>query len=257
MADAAATAGYDAIAVRPPAFALDPALRLETLTYFRSIADRSGLPIMLVSEGLSVAMITELAEHPEIIGAIDSGATALRMRRIAEGTATTSREVTVTTVFAAATGRMLHRPVATPGAFVSAEALGSGATALAIAPPAPVLKTRSKKVGFQVLAGSTTGMLEAWKAGATGAVPTLSACAPQACCEVWQAHKDGDAALAEEKQQRVDRAAARMEGWRGVAAIKHGCDLNGYYGGRPRLPLVGLNGEERADVEREMANLKN
>ena len=57
MADAAANAGYDGIVVRPPAFAFDPALRLETLTYFRSIADRAGLPILLVSEGLSVAIL--------------------------------------------------------------------------------------------------------------------------------------------------------------------------------------------------------
>lgn len=257
MADAAATAGYDGIVVRPPAFAFDPALRLETLTYFRSIADRAGLPILLVSEGLSVAMIAELAGHPKIIGAIDSGVTALRMKMIAEGTHTVNREVTVTTVFASATGRMTRQTAAGPGAFVSAETLGNGGTALAVAPPAPALKTRTKKVGFQVLSGTTTGMLEAWKAGASGALPSLGACAPQACCEVWQAHKDGDPALAEEKQQRVERAAAQMEGWRGVAAIKHGCDLNGYYGGRPRLPLVALNGEERANVEREMENLKN
>lgn len=257
IADAAAAAGYDAIAVRPPAFTLDPALRLETMTYFQSVADRSQLPLVLLSDGLSVDVLAELAGHPQIIGAIDSGATPARVTLMAELTRSVTRDVTVTTVFAAVTGRMLHQPEPGPGAFISAETLGSGGTALAVAPPVSAVKTRTKKVGFQVLAGSTTGMLQAWKAGATGALPGLGACAPQVCCEVWQAHKDGDPALAEEKQQRVKRAAVRMEGWHGVAAIKHGCDLNGYYGGRPRLPLIALNGEERAEVEREMVNLKN
>ena len=257
IAEAAATAGYDAIAVKSPVFAHDSAMRVETLTYFQSIADRSPLPLLLLSEGLPVDVLAELAGHTQIIGAVDADATPSRLTQLAALTQSVQREVTVTTVFAAATGRMLRQPEPAPGAFVSAETLGGGGTALAVAPPVPALKTRTKKVGFQVLAGSTAGMLEAWKSGATGALPRLGACAPQACCEVWQAHRDGDPALAEEKQQRVLQAAVRMEGWRGVAAIKHGCDLNGYYGGRPRLPLIALNGEERAAVEREMSNLKN
>lgn len=257
IAEAAATAGYDAVAVKAPGFAHDRAMLVETLVYFQSIADRSPLPLVLLSEGLPIEALGELAGHPQIIGAVDADATASRLAQLAELTRSATREVTVTTVFAAATGRMLRQPESTPGAFISAQTLSGGGTALAVAPPVPGIKTRKKKVGFQVLAGSTAGMLEAWIAGASGALPRLGACAPQVCCEVWQAHKDGDPALAEEKQQRVLQAAARMEGLRGVAAIKHGCDLNGYYGGRPRLPLVGLNGEERAALERELAGLKN
>ncbi len=257
IAEMAATAGYDAIAVKAPIFAHDPHMRIETLTYFQAVADRSPLPVVVLSEGLPVDLLGELAGHNRIIGAVDADPTPTRLAELAELTRAVSREVTVTTVFAAATGRMLRHPEPTAGAFVSAEILSGGGTALAVAPPVPAIKTRTKKVGFQVLAGQAAKMLEAWKAGATGALPRLGACAPQACCEVWQAHKDGDPALAEEKQQRVLQAAERMEGWRGVAAIKHGCDLNGYYGGRPRLPLIALNGEERAMVEQELAGLKN
>jgi len=122
---------------------------------------------------------------------------------------------------------------------------------------APAIKTRTKKVGFQVLAVSTSGMLEAWNAGAVGAVPTLGACAPQACCEVWQAFKDGDPALAAEKQHRILKAAALVEGWRGISALKYGCDLNSYFGGRTRLPLLSLSDAERAAVEGALAGLKN
>jgi len=260
LAQAAAEHGYDAVAVRPPEFAGDAAMRVELLTYFRAVADRSALPVLLVNERerpLSVATIGELAGHAQVIGVVDAEATGERVARLQAATADVSREVAVTPVFAAATGRMLRRMEAGgPGNFVRAESLGGGA-AIAVAAPRPAVKTRRKRVGFQVLAGSTSGMLEAWMAGAVGAAPRLGACAPQACCEVWQAFRDGDGALAAEKQDRVRSAGERMEGWKGIAALKYGCDLNGYFGGRARLPLIGLTAQEREAVERELAGMKN
>ena len=87
-------------------------------------------------------------------------------------------------------------------------------------------------------------------------MPLLGPCAPQACCEVWQAFRDGDQPLAEEKQERVREVAERVEGVRGVAALKYGCDLNGYFGGVPRLPLLPLDGERRNEMERLLSGLK-
>jgi 4-hydroxy-2-oxoglutarate aldolase len=34
-------------------------------------------------------------------------------------------------------------------------------------------------------------------------------------------------------------------------------DLNGYYGGTPRLPMLPLTAEQKAEVERLMADIKN
>jgi dihydrodipicolinate synthase/N-acetylneuraminate lyase len=254
-AETATRAGYDAVVIAAPDFAEDSGMQAEVLTYFRAVADRSALPVVLGSRAgrtLTPELLGELCGHPQIIGAIDAQATPDRVRRVLELAAAVSREVAVTTVFAAVTGRMLRR--GTPGDFVSAASLGGGATTVVAG---PVLKTRTKRVGFQVLAGSTHGMLEAWQAGATGAVPRLSACAPQGTCEVWQAFKDGDPALAAEKQERVKRAGAAVEGWSGIAALKYGCDLNGYFGGRPRLPLLPLTAAGRETMERELAGLKN
>ena len=47
--------------------------------------------------------------------------------------------------------------------------------------------------------------------------------------------------------------AERVEEELGVAGIKFGCDLNGYFGGRPRLPLLpltrrGAGGDRGADA---------
>src|SRR5207249_1923852 len=71
------------------------------------------------------------------------------------------------------------------------------------------------------------------------------------------AWKDGDEGLAQEKQVRLQSVAESVEEELGVAGIKFGCDLNGYFGGRPRLPLLPLNGEERAKVEALMQGLRN
>ena len=131
-----------------------------------------------------------------------------------EATAEVSRMVTVTTVFAAVTGRMLKEtaPAAGGGTFVSAEALGGG-SALAVAAPVAALKTRGKKVGFQVLVARTEGMLGAWQAGAAGAVPRLGVCSPQGCCEVWQAFKDGDPGARGGKAGKD--SGVRRGGWKG------------------------------------------
>ncbi len=256
LAEAAAAAGYDAVAVRGPACVAG--LGLEMMTYFRTVADRSGLPVVLVSDTereLAVEVVGELAGHPNVIGMVEEGDSVGRVAGVLGRTAGVQREVRVTTVFAAATGRMMVPVAAGAGTFVSAESLGHGG-GVATAPPVAGIKTRTKKVGFQVLFGTTRRMLEAWGAGASGAVPRMGACAPQGVCEVWQAYKDGDQALAEEKQERVRAAGKLMEGWGGVAAVKYGCDLNGYFGGRPRLPLLALDEAGREAVEVALEGLR-
>ena len=258
LAETAAEAGYDAVTVHAPAFAGDVRMRAELLTYFRVIADRSPLPVLVAGEredGMDLAVIGELAGHPQILGWIDAQASPARMQAVRALTAQVSREVTVTSVFAAVTGRMRRRS-AMDGSFVAAESLGGGVS-LTVAPAGPGLKTRTRRVGFQVLAGATAGMLEAWQAGALGGVPRLGVCAPQGCCEVWQAFKDGDLALAAEKQERVRELGERVEGWGGIAALKYGCDFNGYFGGRPRLPFLPLTVTERREMEVGLASLRN
>ncbi|ADW68634.1 dihydrodipicolinate synthase family protein [Granulicella tundricola] len=253
LVEAAAAAGYDAVSLGGPAFAQDGGMRLEVVTYFQAVADRSPLPVVLVSRDgreLGTELIGELAGHPQVIGVIDDSD---RVGEIGAVTTGVSREVEVTTVFAAATGRMSRKGAS--GDFVSAASLGGG-TALTVA-AGPAIKTRRKKVGFQVLAGKTAGMLGAWENGAVGAVPRLGAAAPQACCEVFQAWKDQDPELARVKQERVLEVAGRMEGFGGVAWSKYGADWNGYFGGRVRLPLLGLTGEKRGELEEMLGGMRN
>jgi dihydrodipicolinate synthase/N-acetylneuraminate lyase len=77
-----------------------------------------------------------------------------------------------------------------------------------------------------------------------------------ACYEIYAALKDGDPALAREKQERLRLAAQRVAGELGVPGIKYAMDLNGYYGGPARLPFLPLSGEQKLEIEKLMAGIK-
>lgn len=263
LADDAAALGYDAVLIESPSFLQtisDRQRTRELLTYFQMVADRSALPVLLSSTltSLSSEVITELAGHSRIIGLVDSDATPQRFAMLKAGTAEIKREVTVTSVFAAVTGRMLTRQQPASGQTVlSADSLNASGTAVGVAPPTPTLKTRTKTVGFQILACRTATMLDALSGGAVGAMPAFAACAPQACYEVFAAWKDGDRELAEEKQARLQAVADRVENELGIAGIKAGCDLIGYFGGLPRLPRLPPDGQRRHEIEILMRGLRN
>ena len=148
----------------------------------------------------------------------------------------------MTAVFAAVTGRMRVRDEETASGLIAPGSLAGGGAAAAVAPARTIAKTRTKLVGFQILSGRTSGVLDGLRAGAVGAMPGFAASAPQACYEVLAAWKDGDQGLAEEKQARLEQVAQRVEEELGVAGIKFGCDLNGYFGGMPRLPVAAAYG---------------
>ena len=43
----------------------------------------------------------------------------------------------------------------------------------------------------------------------------------------------------------------------GIPGIKYGQDLNGYYGGTPRLPLLPLNGDAKAEIGELLRKIPN
>jgi 4-hydroxy-2-oxoglutarate aldolase len=266
IAEQAAEAKFDAVLLKAPvewqrlvgenSFA-------QVELFFRAAADRSPLPVVLWSDAaaggfeIPVEMLGTLAAHPNVIGLMDAGLTVERLRAVRAATADVKRDVTVTTVFTAVTGRMLEVSREGEATFVAADALSSGGTSVAVAPPKPALKTRTKTVGFQVVdAGTASVSVDLLEAAVQGVVPELAACAPQGCHEVWAAFKDGDPALARLKAERLREADAVVSEF-GVAGVKYACDLNGYFGGAPRLPRVGLTAEEKARVEKAFREVRN
>ena len=264
LADFAAEQQYDALLVRTPHY-YGPAMRpLELMTYYRALADRAALPVVLYSIPrfthieLPLEVVAELAQHPNIIAIKDSSGSMDRLKALVAATANApKRTVTVTPVFQAVTGRMLLAELEPPPPnFVAAEVLGGAA--VAAAPPVPRVKpTRKKEVGFQVLSGSAHNLLPAFEAKVSGAVLAFAAPAPGACTEVYTAWKENDPKVAAEKQQRLIDAANTVAGKYSVPGLKYACDLNGYYGGNPRIPLLPLSAEQKADITRAMADVKN
>ena len=119
------------------------------------------------------------------------------------------------------------------------------------------LKTRQKEVGFQIRAGTAQRLHPCLEAGAVGGVLAFSDPAPTACYEIYAAWKEGDAELAKLKQERVSKAATRVASQIGIPGLKYALDLNGYYGGPPRLPLLALTADLKREVEQLMSDIRN
>ncbi len=262
LAEAAAELRYDAVLVRPPSYFKGQMTPAAMLHYFRSVADRSPLPVLLynvpvfVPCEIPVEIVAELAHHPNIAGIKDSSGDVERLGATVEATqAAPRRSVPVTQVFEAVTARMRLPRTEAEGGFVPVGELGGGVV-LTAAAPAATAKTRSKEVGFQVLSGSGGAMLASLEAGASGVLLGFAAFAPQACQEVYLAWKDHDTVLAREKQERIVQANRRIVGELGVPGVKYACDFNGYYGGRARAPLLALTAGEKAEVESLLAGIR-
>ncbi len=267
LAETAAQFQFDAVLVRTPTY-YAPHMTLEVVVnYFRSVADRSPLPVLLynipkfVPYQIPIEIVGELAQHPNIVGIKDSTGSMERIKALIGATADAPRRtVAVTPIFEAVTKRML-RPAPSgsdASSFVSLTELAGGAAGVATATPAQTsVKTRSREVGFQVLTGAASTVLDSIEAGAAGAILGFAACAPQACQEVYFAWKDHDLKLAREKQERIDLPGKRIGGELGISGIKYACDFNGYYGGPPRLPLLSLSAQEKREVEVLLADMRN
>jgi dihydrodipicolinate synthase/N-acetylneuraminate lyase len=260
----AASLDYDLALVRTPQFFRPQMRPAEMLNYYRMVADASALPVLLYSipaytaYELPVEVIAELSGHANIYGIKDSGGKPERIAAIVAATASAPRRnVAVTTTFTAVTSRMWNAQAEAAGmaaALMPADALMVGVGYAA--PPPPTFKTRMREVGFQVLCGSAQTLLPSLNAGATGGVLAMASFAPQACAEIYMAWKDRDAMLAEEKQQRILGAADLVCGRLGIPGVKYACDLNGYYGGSPRLPLLPLTAPERDEMEQSLRNIR-
>lgn len=260
LTEHAARLKYDVALVRTPHF-YRPQMKPEAmLAYYRTVADRSPLPVLLytvppfTAYDLPLELITELAEHPNVIGIKESSGNVEKVATMVQATRHIRRTATVTELQQAVTGRMAagnHLQDAS-GQIVTIGA--SGGTA--VATPTRV-KTRSKEVGFQVLVGAAQTLLDSLQVGASGGVLGFAAPAPTICFEIYAAWRDNDVDLARSKQQALAPVSRRVVSEMGIPAIKHAMDLNGYYGGTPRLPLLPLTSAQKAEIEALMTSFRN
>ena len=73
----------------------------------------------------------------------------------------------------------------------------------------------------------------------------------------YAAWKEGDAELARLKQERISKAVVRVGSELGIPGLKYGMDLNGYYGGPARLPLLPLTAGQKIEIEQLLSDIRN
>jgi 4-hydroxy-2-oxoglutarate aldolase len=264
LTEYAAEIGYDVAMVRTPHYYKKQIERPQNmLAFYRFVCDRSPLPVMIYNfpqatgYDIPAEIVIELALHPNLIGIKESSGSIEKVRTMVEETRHVKRTAEVTETQAAVTRRMLSSQ--------SAVAAASGAELNVVQPSSSAdalqeissRRTRQKEVGFQVLVGAADKLHASLNAGAVGAILAFADAAPTAMYEIFAAWKDRDEKLAAEKQQRVAVAARRVAGDFGIPGVKYACDLNGYYGGPARLPLLPLAADEKAEIEALMRDIRN
>jgi len=115
---------------------------------------------------------------------------------------------------------------------------------------------REVKHGFQVLVGSAPTLWPSLLMGATGAILAYANAAPYSTIAIWEAFRQRDDAAGLDWQNRIGRASALVTTKYGVPGLKHAMDLNGYYGGPPRLPLSVPGAEAKREIEAAFKDLK-
>lgn len=115
---------------------------------------------------------------------------------------------------------------------------------------------REVKPGFRVLVGSAPTLWPSLAVGAVGAVLAFANAAPYATIAIWEAHRTRDAAAALDWQNRIGYAAHLVTTKYGIPGLKYAMDLNGYYGGPPRLPLIPPSPEARKEIEEAFRDIK-
>jgi 4-hydroxy-2-oxoglutarate aldolase len=269
LTEYAAELGYDVAMVRTPHYYKKQMLPANILAFYRTVADRSPLPVIIYNfpqatgYDIPAEVVIELAEHPNLIGIKESSGDVEKVRKMVERTRHIKRGATVTETFDAVTPRMLAAAAgeSTNGGELIPVGVLSGSHE---AKPSSVavtvvgkMKTRQKEVGFQVLVGAAHKLQASLDAGAVGAILAFACPAPTACYEIYAAWKEGDAELARLKQERISKAAQRVGSELGIPGLKYAMDFNGYYGGPARLPFLPLTAALKQEVEQLMADIRN
>jgi dihydrodipicolinate synthase/N-acetylneuraminate lyase len=266
LTEYAAALGYDIAMVRTPHYYKSQMKPENMLAFYRSVADRSPLPVMIYSfpqatgYDIPAEVVIELAEHPNLIGIKESCGDVEKVRRMVEGTRHVKRSATVNETFQAVTPRMLKAASSHQGGELVPVGILAGESSKPSSSAVTVvsgLKTRQKEVGFQVLVGAAHKLHASLDVGAIGAILAFACPAPTACYEIYAAWKEGDAELATLKQERIARAAQRIGADFGIPGMKYAMDYNGYYGGVPRLPLLPVTADIKAEIEGLLSDIRN
>ena len=193
----AAAAGADAVLVITPNYYRSAITQDVLVTYYRSVADASPVPVLLYSmpalTGIKIEpdTVAGLSEHPNIAGVKDS----------------------------------------------SNDVAGLSET------------VRVCPNDFAVMTGNGTVLLDALKAGATGAILAVGCVVPEMCVEIFRAFKAGEEEHASTLQSKLTPLATAVTTRFGIGGLKAALDLAGYRGGSVRAPLQPPDENARREIE--------
>jgi 4-hydroxy-2-oxoglutarate aldolase len=109
---------------------------------------------------------------------------------------------------------------------------------------------------FGILAGTERQVWDSLKSGANGAALAISSAAPYATIAIWEAFRTREEEAGLDWQGRIAHPSILVTDMYGVPGLKHAMDLNGYYGGPPRLPFIPVSIDARREIEEAFRDLK-
>ena len=101
---------------------------------------------------------------------------------------------------------------------------------------------------FAVMTGNGTVLLDALRAGATGAILAVGCVVPEICVEIFRAFKDDDLERASMLQSKLTPLATAVTTRFGIGGLKAAMDLADYRGGSVRAPLQPPDETARAEI---------
>ena len=227
MTKRAADAGCAAALIITP-FYYKNSMTAEALKkHYFAIADQSPIPVMIynvpANTGLNIAsaVVAEIAQHPNVMGIKDSAGDINQMAETVRLTRCTG-------------DKHPERSAAE-----SKDAVSTDAT----------LRSASS-TGFVVFSGNYGAMLPSLSFGVNGGILAVSNIAPNECVEIYELFQQGRIAEAGELHLRLLPVARAVTTQFGVPGLKAAMEMLGYNGGYPRLPLLPLGENQRAELEK-------
>ena len=102
---------------------------------------------------------------------------------------------------------------------------------------------------FAVMTGNGPVLLDALRAGATGAILAVGCVVPEVCVEIFRLFTTGEIERAERLQTELTPLASAVTTKYGIGGLKAALDLAGYRGGAVRAPLRSPDDSARAEIK--------
>lgn len=101
---------------------------------------------------------------------------------------------------------------------------------------------------FSVLVGTAGALYGGLSLGCAGGVLALANVTPENCVKIHALVKNGDHKAARQIQRKMIPVNQAVTATFGVAGLKTALDLQGYFGGAPRAPLMPASDEEKTAI---------